>query len=123
MDVEDRACIAQFAPRGLPRAIPLALVPLVLPRAPLVPFTVLPPRLLSPELGRDAEEVDAEYFGGFLADAGLSKNEVSEVLRHSSVAGRHLSAKVIHTGMLLRCPAQRTFPAQDEPCRFPQTRM
>ena len=40
------------------------------------------PRLLfSFEVGREAEEAEVAYLEGFLADAGLSKNEVSVVLQ------------------------------------------
>lgn len=45
------------------------------------------PRLLSPELGREVEAAEVAYFGSFLADAGLSKKEVSVVLSPGSVAG------------------------------------
>ena len=42
--------------------------------------TFVPRLLLSTELGREVEEADVAYLEGFLADAGLSKNEVSVVL-------------------------------------------
>lgn len=60
--------------------MPLDLVPLLSPRPPLVPVFAFVPRLLSPELGRELEEAGAAYFDAFLADAGLSKKEVSVVL-------------------------------------------
>lgn len=71
---------SHLAPRGLPLAIPLALVGLPSPRPPLAPVDALAPRLLSTELGREVEEVGAVYFDGFFADVGLSKKEVSVVL-------------------------------------------
>lgn len=43
--------------------------------------TFVPRLLLIPEVGREVEEADVACLGGFLADAGLSKNEVSVVLR------------------------------------------
>lgn len=61
--------------------MPLALVPLLPPRDPLVLVDTFAPRLLfSTELGREVEEADVAYLEGFLADAGLSKKEVSVVL-------------------------------------------
>lgn len=66
--------------------MPLALVPLLSPRPPLVLPTILPPRLLSPELGREVEEAEAAFFDGFFVDGGLSKKEVSVVLSRGSVA-------------------------------------
>lgn len=80
--VKDALCGGNtyLAPLGLPLAMPLALVPLVSPRPPLVPAILLAPRLFSPELGREVEEPEVAYFEVFLADAGFSKNEVSVVL-------------------------------------------
>ena len=42
--------------------------------------TFVPRLLFNTELGREVEEADVAYLEGFLADAGLSKNEVSVVL-------------------------------------------
>ena len=42
--------------------------------------TFAPRLLFSTEFGREVEEADVAYLEGFLADAGLSKKEVSVVL-------------------------------------------
>ena len=42
--------------------------------------TFVPRLLFNTELGREVEEADVAFLEGFLADAGLSKNEVSVVL-------------------------------------------
>ena len=72
--------LPQTVPRGFPLAIPLALVPLLLPRPPLVADAFVPRLLVIPEVGRAVAEAELVFFKGFLADAGLSKKEVSVVL-------------------------------------------
>lgn len=60
--------------------MPLALVPLPWPRPARLLVAAFVPRLFSAELGREVDEVEGAFFEDFLADAGLSKNDVSVVL-------------------------------------------